>query len=247
MELSRRSTAAVFCEAFAKYFASGCRAIQQAKSTVARVLRQNWRPARRKCRQQRTAASRVTFAANWLLCARFKFALVAQLDRASDFESEGREFESLRARHEINDLAHYDRSSLAIKWHRAVSRLTTPEQAATSHSGARGTRSFLVVPIPPAPELENRMLKPRRSRRVGLPPGDVTDLIAAIMRKLTMPAGCIDVTREMCDGGTVISLIGDNVWRAFPAQATRSKAQRPTTSNALGNGATGRHGDRKKP
>jgi hypothetical protein len=26
-------------------------------------------------------------------------ALVAQLDRASDFESEGREFESLRARH----------------------------------------------------------------------------------------------------------------------------------------------------
>jgi hypothetical protein len=26
------------------------------------------------------------------------FALVAQLDRASDFESEGREFESLRAR-----------------------------------------------------------------------------------------------------------------------------------------------------
>ena len=31
-------------------------------------------------------------------------ALVAQLDRASDFESEGREFESLRARHEINDL-----------------------------------------------------------------------------------------------------------------------------------------------
>jgi hypothetical protein len=38
------------------------------------------------------------------LCARFKFALVAQLDRASDFESEGREFESLRARHKINDL-----------------------------------------------------------------------------------------------------------------------------------------------
>ena len=31
-------------------------------------------------------------------------ALVAQLDRASDFESEGREFESLRARHEIKNL-----------------------------------------------------------------------------------------------------------------------------------------------
>ena len=33
-------------------------------------------------------------------------ALVAQLDRASDFESEGREFESLRARHKINMLAY---------------------------------------------------------------------------------------------------------------------------------------------
>src|SRR6516162_40288 len=31
-------------------------------------------------------------------------ALVAQLDRASDFESEGREFESLRARQISNDL-----------------------------------------------------------------------------------------------------------------------------------------------
>ena len=46
------------------------------------------------------AASRVTFAAKRLLCARFKFALVAQLDRASDFESEGRRFESVRARQE---------------------------------------------------------------------------------------------------------------------------------------------------
>ncbi len=33
--------------------------------------------------------------------ARFGFALVAQLDRASDFESEGREFESLRARQNL--------------------------------------------------------------------------------------------------------------------------------------------------
>ncbi len=42
----------------------------------------------------------VTFVANWLLCAAsVRLALVAQLDRASDFESEGREFESLRARH----------------------------------------------------------------------------------------------------------------------------------------------------
>jgi hypothetical protein len=37
-----------------------------------------------------------------------------------------------------------------------------------------------------------------------------------------MPAGFIDVTREMRDSGTVISLIGDNVWRAFPAKATKS-------------------------
>src|SRR5262249_41223377 len=32
-------------------------------------------------------------------------ALVAQLDRASDFDSEGREFESLRARHSTHDSA----------------------------------------------------------------------------------------------------------------------------------------------
>jgi hypothetical protein len=32
------------------------------------------------------------------------YALVAQLDRASDFDSEGREFESLRARHSIKQL-----------------------------------------------------------------------------------------------------------------------------------------------
>src|SRR5450631_3113767 len=34
-----------------------------------------------------------------LISEAFETALVAQLDRASDFESEGREFESLRARH----------------------------------------------------------------------------------------------------------------------------------------------------
>jgi hypothetical protein len=33
------------------------------------------------------------------LCYFDRHALVAQLDRASDFDSEGREFESLRARH----------------------------------------------------------------------------------------------------------------------------------------------------
>jgi hypothetical protein len=31
-------------------------------------------------------------------------APLAQLDRASDYESEGREFESLRARHRINQI-----------------------------------------------------------------------------------------------------------------------------------------------
>jgi hypothetical protein len=62
-----------------------------------------------------------------------------------------------------------------------------------------------------------------------------------------MPAGCIDVTREMRDSGTVISLIGDNVWRAFPAKATKSKAGRPTTSSSPGNDATRRHEGREKP
>ena len=47
---------------------------------------------------QRISAGRVTFIAKSLLCARLSFALVAQLDRASDFESEGRRFESVRAR-----------------------------------------------------------------------------------------------------------------------------------------------------
>ena len=77
---------------------------------------------------------------------------------------------------------------------------------------------------------------------------DVTDLIPAIMRKLTMPAGCIDVTREMRDSGTVISLIGDEVWRAFPSKATKSKAHRPTTSSSSpGNDTPRRHEGRKKP
>ena len=38
-------------------------------------------------------------------------ALVAQLDRASDYESEGREFESLRARHSLNPLVRCRASS----------------------------------------------------------------------------------------------------------------------------------------
>ena len=46
---------------------------------------------------------KVTFAMKRLLCANVagQFALVAQLDRAPDFESGGRGFESLRARHFI--------------------------------------------------------------------------------------------------------------------------------------------------
>jgi hypothetical protein len=66
-------------------------------------------------------------------------------------------------------------------------------------------------------------------------------------KRLTMPAGCIDVTREMRDSGTVISLIGDNVWRAFPAKATKSKARRPTTSSSPGNDTPRRHEGGKKP
>ena len=62
-----------------------------------------------------------------------------------------------------------------------------------------------------------------------------------------MPAGFIDVTREMRDSGTLIALIGGEVGRAFPAKATKSKAQRPTTSNSPGNDATGRHEGDEKP
>ena len=64
-------------------------------------------------------------------------------------------------------------------------------------------------------------------------------------KRLKMPAGCIDVTASR--RGTVISLIGDNVWRAFPAKATKSKARRPTTSSSPGNDATRRREGRKKP
>jgi hypothetical protein len=51
----------------------------------------------------------------------------------------------------------------------------------------------------------------------------------------------------MRDNGTVISLIGDNVWRAFPAKATKSKARRPATSSRPENDATRRHEGGKKP
>jgi hypothetical protein len=67
------------------------------------------------------------------------------------------------------------------------------------------------------------------------------------VKRLVMPAGCVDVTSQMRDSGTVIALIGDEVWRAFPKKATKSKARRPTTSSAPGNDATGRHEGRKKP
>jgi hypothetical protein len=56
----------------------------------------------------------VTFAVNLLFCAA-PFALVAQLDRASDFESEGREFESLRARQEDHKV--YPTSNILVKLH----------------------------------------------------------------------------------------------------------------------------------
>ena len=63
-------------------------------------------------------------------------------------------------------------------------------------------------------------------------------------KRLKMPAGCIDVTREMHDSGTVISLIGDEVWRVFPSKA---KARRLTTSSRPGNDTPRRHEGGKKP
>jgi hypothetical protein len=82
-------------------FARGCR-----------IANRRSRP--RRCnvvRERRTAPRRISATAlerppgdfcreAAIVHARFGFALVAQLDRASDFESEGREFESLRARQE---------------------------------------------------------------------------------------------------------------------------------------------------
>src|SRR5438105_10364483 len=41
-------------------------------------------------------------------------APLAQLDRASGYEPEGREFESLRARHKFNNLGHPDSDALLI-------------------------------------------------------------------------------------------------------------------------------------
>src|SRR5215469_6370063 len=80
-------------------FASCCRRADfWAKSIAAMSTASLARCGSEKFRHWLSTDRRVTFAAKWLLCARSAFALVAQLDRASDFESEGREFESLRAR-----------------------------------------------------------------------------------------------------------------------------------------------------
>ena len=51
----------------------------------------------------------------WIFSAHADDALVAQLDRASDFESEGREFESLRARQSrFFSIAYCCRSALML-------------------------------------------------------------------------------------------------------------------------------------
>jgi hypothetical protein len=93
MELSRRHLAR-------RGPFGGRRFVKPTKSDRCDVARNNRRSAPRKISAVAlNRARRVTFAAKWLLCARaLRFALVAQLDRASDFESEGRGFESLRAR-----------------------------------------------------------------------------------------------------------------------------------------------------
>ena len=44
-------------------------------------------------------------------------ALVAQLDRAPDYESGGREFESSRARHSFNNLANHRHFTVLVGYH----------------------------------------------------------------------------------------------------------------------------------
>jgi hypothetical protein len=91
-----------------------------AAASAQRTLRAGCRMANRRvgpaaamlCAERRAAPRRISAKAldrppgdfcreAVIVRARFRFALVAQLDRASDFESEGREFESLRARHHL--------------------------------------------------------------------------------------------------------------------------------------------------
>jgi hypothetical protein len=64
-------------------------------------------------------------------------------------------------------------------------------------------------------------------------------------KRLTMPAGCIDVSREM--RGTVIALIGDNYGGLFLRRRPSLRRRRPTTSSAPENDAPRRHEGRKKP
>ena len=48
-----------------------------------------------------------------LFSQRYQYAPVAQLDRVRGYEPRGREFESLRARHKINDLGNHTMSALS--------------------------------------------------------------------------------------------------------------------------------------
>src|SRR5215831_20203989 len=90
MELSRRNVA---WRQLALTTRDGCTPAKLVKSSAAQSRQQIG--AAESCGGAQSAVP-VTFAANWLLS--LASALVAQLDRASDFESEGRGFESLRAR-----------------------------------------------------------------------------------------------------------------------------------------------------
>src|SRR5262249_35199861 len=93
MELSRRNVA---WRQLALTTRDGCTPAKLVKSSAAQSRQQIG--AAESCGGAQSAVP-VTFAANWLLS--LASALVAQLDRASDFESEGREFESLRARSKL--------------------------------------------------------------------------------------------------------------------------------------------------
>jgi hypothetical protein len=69
--------------------------------------RTDWRGIEKfaaKCEQLATRRDAVTIIRATRLDVEKTNALVAQLDRASDFDSEGREFESLRARQQVKSI-----------------------------------------------------------------------------------------------------------------------------------------------
>ena len=106
-------------------------------------------------------------------------ALVAQLDRASDFESEGREFESLRARH--SSLVHTGLSAcVSIAVCRLCRVLGTAGRAVPSpckESRARMHRPLTDLPIIAGEKAGPGLLRDEDLRRSNVPFGNFAFLL----------------------------------------------------------------------